>query len=112
MCGRVLPRNRSAILFEKESIMGKKRSRATQTSKGLNHQNPNRLGNRLSKQSRLEYAGTVEHGQNQRNAWRKGKQVMLTIANPDGANTREPFIRVNANEVWGDWRFANKAGGK
>ena len=92
--------------------MGKKRSRATQTSKSINHQNPNRLGNRLSKAQRLEYKGSVEQGQNLRTAWRAGKRVMLTIANPDGANTRERFIRVNANEVWGDWRFASKAGGK
>jgi hypothetical protein len=92
--------------------MGKKRSRATQTSKGTTHQNPKRLGNRLSKAQRLEYKDSVEQGQNLRAAWRSGKRVMLTIANPDGNNTRERFIKVNANEVWGDWRFADKAGGR
>ena len=92
--------------------MAKKRQRKQQVSKGITHQNPNRPGNRISKQQRLEYLGTVAHAYNQRMAWRKGKKVMLTIANPDGANTRERFIRVNANEVWGDWRYANKAGGK
>ena len=92
--------------------MGKKRSRATQTSKGITHQNPKRLGNRLSKTQRLEYKGSIVEGQNLRAAWRSGKRVMLTIANPDGANTRERFIKVNANEVWGDWRFADKAGGR
>ena len=92
--------------------MAKKKQRKQQTSKGVTHQNPNRLGNRLSKQQRLEYLGSVEHGHNQRMAWRRGKTVMLTIKNPDGANTREAFIRVNANEVWGDWRYAGKVGSK
>jgi len=90
--------------------MGKKKSRATQTSKGIHHQNPNRPQRRMAKQFRLEYKGSVEHGTNQRAAWKKGKTVMLTIPNPDASNTKERFIRVNANEVWGDWRFADKGG--
>ena len=88
--------------------MGKKRSRATQTSSGIHCQKRSAE----SKAQRLEYKDSVEQGKNLRAAWRKGKRVMLTIANPDGANTRERFIRVNANEVWGDWRFADKAGGR
>ena len=29
-----------------------------------------------------------------------GKNVMLTIPNPDKNNTKERMIRVNAKEVW------------
>ena len=43
-------------------------------------------------------------GKNKRDAWAKGKRVMLTIANPNNNETNKPFIRVPANEVWGDWR--------
>ena len=92
--------------------MAKKRQRKQQISKGITHKNPSRMGNKIAKEQRLEYKGSVEHGYNQRKAWRKGKTVILTIANPDGANTRERFIRVNANEVWGDWRFAGKVSSK
>jgi hypothetical protein len=35
-----------------------------------------------------------------REAFEKGKNVMVTIPNPDKLATREPFIRVNAKEVW------------
>ena len=34
-------------------------------------------------------------------AWRRGKRVMLTIANPVKSETNKPFIRVEAKEVWG-----------
>jgi hypothetical protein len=88
--------------------MGKKRQRSKQTSKGTTHQNPNRLGNRMMKQQRLEYKGTIAHSIKQRKAWARGKRVMLTIANPNTAETNKPWIRVPANEVWGDWRYANK----
>ena len=84
--------------------MGKKSSRASQTSKGQTHQNPNRPGARISKAQRLEYKGTFVEGKNKREAWARGKRVMLTIPNPNTNETNKPFIRVNANEVWGDWR--------
>ncbi len=83
-----------------ESNMGKKKSRATQTSKGIHCQKPNRY----SKQQRREYVGSMVEGKNKRDAWAKGKRVMLTIANPNNNETNKPFIRVPANEVWGDWR--------
>lgn len=92
--------------------MAKKKQRKQQVSKGVTHQNPNRMGNRIAKSQRLEYKDTIAHVNNQRKAWRKGKTVMLTIANPDGSNTQERFIRVNANEVWGDWRYAGKVGSR
>jgi len=38
---------------------------------------------------------------NQQNAWLKGKNVMVTISNPNDKETNKRFIRVNANDVWG-----------
>ena len=81
--------------------MGKKRSRANQTSKGTTHQNPNHMGARISKAQRLEYRGSVAEGANKMAAHKAFKRVMLTIPNPDGGNTRERFVRVPSTEVWG-----------
>ena len=81
--------------------MGKKRSRASQTSKGGTHQNPKRMGARIQKQLRNEYKGSVAEGANKMAAHKAFKRVMLTIPNPDGGNTRERFIRVPSTEVWG-----------
>lgn len=38
-------------------------------------------------------------------AWRRGKRVMLTIANPlvkGKEKTNKPFVRVEARSVWGN----------
>jgi len=80
--------------------MGKKRSRATQTSKSTHCQNRTSW----SKAQRLEYKSTFVEGINKRAAWAKGKHVMLTIPNPNTNETNKPFIRVPAHEQWGDWR--------
>ena len=38
---------------------------------------------------------------NKYKAFKKGKNVMLTIPNPNAkAEPAKPFIRVNANELW------------
>jgi len=80
--------------------MAKKRQRSSQTSKGERRpQDP-----RWSKLQRLEYTGSLLEGKNKREAWARGKRVMLTIANPNTNETNKPFVRVNASEVWGDWR--------
>ena len=97
---RVLLRNRSATLFEEEHTMGKKRSRATQTSKSTHCQNRTSW----SKAQRREYNQTFTQVINQRAAWARGKRVMLTIPNTNTNETNKPFIRVNASEIWGDWR--------
>jgi hypothetical protein len=80
--------------------MGKKRSRATQTSGGTHCQKRNAL----LKAQRREYKLTFVEGMNKRAAWAKGKNVMLTIPNPNTNETNKPFIRVPAHEQWGDWR--------
>ena len=38
---------------------------------------------------------------NKQEAFKQGKNVMLTIPNPDKKERNKPFIRVNAKEVWG-----------
>lgn len=77
--------------------MGKKKSRATQTSKGIHCQKRSAE----QKAQRLEYKGSMLEGSNKLQAHRKFKRVMLTIPNPDANNTRERFIRVPSTEVWG-----------
>ena len=80
--------------------MAKKRQRSSQTSKGERRsQDP-----RWSKLQRLEYTGSLLQGKNKREAWARGKRVMLTIANPNTNETNKPFIRVPADQEWGDWR--------
>lgn len=37
---------------------------------------------------------------NQLKAFRAGKNVMVTIDNPNKAETNKPFIRVPASQVW------------
>jgi len=81
--------------------MGKKRSRASQTSKGVTHQNPNHLGARISKAQCREYKGSILEGANKMKAHLAFKRVMLTIPNPDANNTKERYIRVPSTQVWG-----------
>lgn len=80
--------------------MAKKRSRATQTSKGIVAQNPNRMGRRISKEIRREYKQSSARDHNQLLAYMKGKNVMVTIPNPNTNETNKRFIRVPASEVW------------
>lgn len=41
---------------------------------------------------------------NKREAWAKGKRVMLTVPNSGANNKKTPFIRVKADEVWGHYK--------
>lgn len=77
--------------------MGKKKSRAKQVSKGERRC----VNNSLLKSIRLEYRNSSSRLQNQLAAWRAGKNVMLTIQNPDKKNTKERYIKVPAIEYWG-----------
>lgn len=80
--------------------MGKKRTRAKQVSKGITHQNPNRMGRRIAKEIRKDWNGSGAQINAKVKAFMEGKNVMLTVPNPDKNNTKERFIRVNAKEVW------------
>ena len=76
--------------------MAKKKQRSTQTSKG--ERSP--LDKKLIKSSRREYNGSTAQMNNKLAAWKRGKNVMLTIENPNKNETNKRFIRVNANDVW------------
>lgn len=79
--------------------MGKKRSRATQTSKGDRRNVANGLGDGRSEMKKIL---------DKMDAFRKGKNVMLTIPNPNKSETKKPFIRVNAKEKWRNDKFIMK----
>lgn len=50
---------------------------------------------------RRDYVGSDRYWNNKVRAWRAGKNVILTIPNPDKKNTKERMIRVPAIDVWG-----------
>ena len=79
--------------------MGKKRSRASQTSKGERRSVANGLGDDRSEMKKMI---------DKMDAFRKGKNVMLTIPNPNKSETKKPFIRVNAKEKWRNDKFIMK----
>ena len=71
--------------------MGKKKSRASQTSKGERRNVVNGLGDDRSEMEKVN---------DKMKAFLKGKNVMLTIENPIKSETAKPFIRVPAKEQW------------
>ena len=75
--------------------MGKKKSRASQTSKGLG----SNVGSWARKAVKRDVSDLVKLSRKQA-AFNKGKNVMVTIPNPNKGETNKPFIRVNAKEVW------------
>lgn len=80
--------------------MGKKRSRAKQVSKGIVNQNPNSMTKRISKERRREYMESGDRMYNQLIAFTRGKNVMVTVPNPNTNETNKRMIRVPAQEVW------------
>ena len=76
--------------------MGKKKSRTSQTSTGT----VGRSNQYASKSKRREYRGTAEHSSNQLAAFYRGRNVVLTVENPNKNETNKRFIRVNARDVW------------
>ena len=75
--------------------MGKKSRRAQYTSKGQRRN----VSKWVRKQARKETT-PLQRTLNQQVAFRKGKNVMVTIPNPIKSETNKPFIRVNAKEIW------------
>jgi len=49
---------------------------------------------------RADYLASGERVINQRRAFDAGKNVMVTIPNPNPNETNKRFIRVNARNVW------------
>ena len=69
--------------------MGKKKQRASETSKGIH-------GGSL----RTRTNDPAIRMMNQRKAFDAGKNVVVTIENPNKSQTNKPFIRVNAADIW------------
>ena len=78
--------------------MGKKKSRATETSKGERRS----VSKSVTKAVRRDYIEFkhIERMRNQLDAFNNGKNVMVTIPNPNTNETNKRFIRVNAKDVW------------
>ncbi len=77
--------------------MGKKRTRATYVSKGQ-HSNVSATNRKLA-------ASSVSNATKELNlirAWREGKNPWVTVKNSDRACTNRPFIRVRANDLYGN----------
>ena len=74
----------------------RKKSRAHQVSKG-ERSNVNKKVCNAMRGDTSQLQRTI----NQRAAWVKGKNVMVTIPNPNEQETNKKFIRVNAKDVWG-----------
>ena len=71
--------------------MGKKKSRASQTSKGERRNVVAGLGDDRSEMQKVN---------DKINAWKKGKNVILTVPNPNKNETNKRFIRVDAKTIW------------
>lgn len=56
---------------------------------------------------RREYMASGERIMNQLKAWKKNKNVVLTIENPNKNETNKRFIRVRAHDVWGSPKSKN-----
>lgn len=76
--------------------MGKKKQRAHQVSKGQRDS----VARSTVKAIRRDYMQSSDRLDNQLAAFLKGKNVMLTIPNPNKNETNKRMIRVPATEVW------------
>ncbi len=76
--------------------MGKKKQRANQVSKGQRDS----VARSTVKAMRRDYMQSSDRVNNQLAAFLRGKNVMLTIPNPNKNETNKRFIRVPAAEQW------------
>ena len=74
----------------------RKKQRAQQVSKGIGTNVDKKIRNAMRGDTSL-----LQKTMNKRHAYLKGKNVMLTIPNPNEQETNKKFIRVNAKDVWG-----------
>ena len=78
--------------------MGKKGGKSSGNISAGVHSNVNRA---VLREMRKDYMASGERMLNQRDAWAKGKNVVLTIENPNKHETNKRFIRVAAKDLWG-----------
>ena len=76
--------------------MGKKSSGTKYTSKGERRC----VARNVVKATRRDYMQSSDRVANQLSAFMRGKNVMLTIPNPNKNETNKRMIRVPAAEVW------------
>ena len=81
--------------------MGKKGGKSKGLISAGIHSN---VSKKVTNALRREYMASGERIINQLMAWKKGKNVVLTIANPNKNDTSRRFIRVRAIDAWGDPR--------
>lgn len=81
--------------------MGKKGGKSSGfISQGI-HSNVDR---KISNSIRRDYMASGDRLLNQIAAWRKGRNVVFTIPNPNPNETNKRFIRVNARDLKGKAR--------
>jgi hypothetical protein len=78
--------------------MGKKKSREGQTSNG-----ERRNVGAWSIKAVRNSVGDLTAINNKIKAWKKGKRVTITIANPITSETNKPFVKRDAKDVWGKY---------
>lgn len=80
--------------------MGKKKIRSTVTSKGERRS----ISKSVIKAARNEVT-ELDKALNKIRAWEQGKNPWITVFNP--ASTRERYVKVRANQVYGDPKYRN-----
>ena len=73
-----------------------------------NSNNKRRNVNKWSTKTMKKNKGRYERVLNQLNAFRRGKNVVLTIPNPNKTERSKPFIKVNAKDVWSNDKYMMK----
>ena len=73
-----------------------------------NSNNKRKNVNRWATKTMKKNKGRYERVLNQLNAFRRGKNVVLTIPNPNKTERAKPFIKVNAKDVWSNDKYMMK----
>ena len=73
-----------------------------------NSNNKRRNVNKWATKTMKKNKGRYERVLNQLTAFRRGKNVVLTIPNPNKTERAKPFIKVNAKDVWSNDKYMMK----
>jgi len=73
-----------------------------------NSKNKRKNVNRWATKTMKKNKGRYERVLNQLTAFRRGKNVVLTIPNPNKTERAKPFIKVNAKDVWSNDKYMMK----
>ena len=78
--------------------MGKKKSRATQTSKGERRNVSRKILKAVRRERRADDVGRLI---TLTEAWKSEKNPWLTVPNPNTKETNKKFVRIRSNDYWG-----------